>query len=68
MCRETIKKQNRDLVDLQRSHAEMQSDRERALRYNEELEKTLHSMKEVNHDLKQVRNTRSRIRHLISFI
>ena len=55
MCRDKIKKQNSDLAELRRSHAELLADRERGLKYNEELEKTLQSMKEINKELKQVR-------------
>ena len=54
MCRDKIKKLNRDLTELRRSHAELQADRDRSLKYNEELEKTLQSMKEINKELKQV--------------
>jgi len=54
MSRDKLLKQGKDLADLRRSHAEMQQDRERAVRYNEELEKTLQSIKQINQDLKKV--------------
>jgi len=57
MCRDKIKKQNGDLTELRRSHAELLADRDRTLKYNEELEKTLQSIKEINRELKQVIKT-----------
>ena len=63
-----MKKQNSDLVELRRSHTELLADRERALKYNDELEKTIHSMKEINKELKQAslcRNKKTKIFKLV---
>ena len=54
MCRAKIKKQNCDLTELRRSHADLLADRDRSLKYNDELEKTIQSMKEINKELKHV--------------
>ena len=54
MCRAKIKKQNCDLTELRRSHADLLADRDRSLKYNDEQEKTIQSMKEINKELKHV--------------
>ncbi|XP_076815768.1 uncharacterized protein LOC143461781 isoform X2 [Clavelina lepadiformis] len=55
MCREKVRKQSKDLSELRKSYQEMQGDRERAITYNVELEKTVHSIKEINKGLKKAK-------------
>ena len=54
LCMDRLKKETRDLSDLSKAHEELRADNGRTKRYNEEMEKTLKSIKAINQDIKRV--------------
>ena len=56
LCADRLDKEARDLDELRRAHEELNLDNGRTKRYNQEMEKTLKSIKDINQELKRVSN------------